>query len=48
LGINELSNQERVEMANTLHFDYHASNKQISRILKLDPYSVESMFPKAK
>jgi hypothetical protein len=48
LGINELSNQERVEMANTLHFDYNASNKQISRILKLDLYSVESMFPKAK
>lgn len=48
LKINELSNQERIEMANTLHFDYYATNKQISRILKLDIYSVESMFPKAK
>jgi hypothetical protein len=46
--LNELTNEERLEMANTLHFDYHASNKQISRIMKLDLFSVESMFPRAK
>ena len=48
LKLTELSNQERIEIAKSLHFDYYASNKQISRILKLDLYSVESMFPKAK
>lgn len=48
LKLTELSNQERIEIAKTLHFDYYASNKQISRILKLDLHSVESMFPKAK
>lgn len=44
----ELNNEERLELAKTLYFDYSASNKQISRILRLDQYTVDTLFPKKK
>ena len=40
-----LSNSEKVELAKTLHRDYNASNRQITRFLKLDPLVVDGMFP---
>lgn len=37
--------QEKVELARTLHFKYNASNKQLQRILRLDPGALNDMFP---
>src|SRR5574344_253862 len=38
----------KIEIAKTMHFEYNASNKQIQRILRLDPQAVETLFPKAR
>ena len=40
-----LTRDAKIEMAKTLHYDYNASNKQIKRILRLDDYVLESLFP---
>ncbi len=35
----------KIELAKTLHFDYHANNRQVARILRLDRALVDSVFP---
>lgn len=40
-----LGTEAKTEVANMMHFEYNASNKQISRILKMDIAIVESMYP---
>lgn len=41
----DIPNVEKIELAKIMHNDYHASNKQISRILKLDIVVVDRLFP---
>lgn len=38
--------QEKIKVAKMMHFDYHASNSQIQRLLKLDLAIVNELFPK--
>lgn len=45
MALTKLDRDARYEMAKCMHFDYHASNSQISRILKMDIYDVNSLFP---
>jgi len=40
-----LDKNAKIDMARTMHYDYNASNKQISRILRLDIAIVDSLFP---
>lgn len=35
----------KTELATLLHYDYNASNKQISRMLRLDPRAVDALLP---
>lgn len=44
-GPADIPNVEKIELAKIMHNDYHASNKQISRILKLDIVVVDRLFP---
>jgi hypothetical protein len=44
-ALTKLDSEAKYELAKCMHFDYHASNNQISRILKMDSYDVNSMFP---
>ena len=44
-NITALSKIEKIEVAKNMHFEYNASNKQISRILKLDVTAVNALFP---
>ena len=44
-NLSELSNAGKAELARKMHFDYHASNGQLRRILKMDPFVLDSMFP---
>lgn len=46
--IGELTDSQRIEIAKTLHFSYHAGNAQIRRILKLDAALLQELFPEAK
>lgn len=46
-SITALSKIEKIEVAKNMHFEYNASNKQISRILKLDITAVNALFPVA-
>ncbi len=39
---------DKIEMARFMHHEYNASNGQIQRMLKLDKYMVESLFPNAR
>ncbi len=41
-----LGAEEKIEVAKIMHNKYHASNSQISRILKLDRHLLEILFPK--
>lgn len=41
----ELPASAKIELAKTLHFDYNATNKQISRLLKMSLETVSSLFP---
>ena len=41
----QLNTVEKIEVAKNMHFEYNASNKQISRILKLDVTAVNALFP---
>ncbi len=43
-----LNKDEKIQMAKLMRHNYNASNGQIQRILKLDRYLVDSIFPKAK
>lgn len=40
-----LPSSDKTEMAVLLHYDYNASNKQISRMLRLDAKTVDALFP---
>lgn len=44
-SIVELTVDQKLELARKLRFGYNASNRQIVRILRLDEYVVNSMFP---
>ncbi len=44
--LKQLGSEERIEIARFIHWKYNASNSQIQRMLKLDRYIVESLFPK--
>ena len=46
--LGALGPDQRTELARNLHFTYHASNKQICRVLGLDKAFVDAMFPVAK
>ena len=46
--ISELGTKERIEVAHQMHSKYRASNKLISRILHLDKYTTDSLFPIVK
>ena len=43
-----LDPDEKIAVARTLHYKYHASNQQIRRVLKLDLPVVDSLFPAGK
>ena len=47
-SIRELSRSQKREIARKMHFSYHSSNEQIRRILGLDRYEVDSLFPLSK
>jgi hypothetical protein len=40
--------ETKMEFARMLHFEYHANNKQIARMLRLDRSFVESFFPESR
>lgn len=44
-ALTKLDSNAKYELAKCMHFDYHASNSQVSRILRMDIYDVDSMFP---
>ena len=44
-GIQTLSKTEKLQVAKLMHYEYNSSNKQISRILKLDIESINALFP---
>ncbi|MBQ9462686.1 MAG: hypothetical protein IJU68_03415 [Bacteroidales bacterium] len=46
--LNDLSDQQRKELARKMHFDYRAGNSQIHRILKLDKHWLKEVFPEAR
>ena len=43
-----LTKEEKISLAKTLHYDYNAGNKQISRMLSLDTSVVTALFPLAR
>lgn len=45
-NVSELSVANKLTLARKLHFDYNATNKQLCRMLKVDPSIVESLFGK--
>lgn len=46
-NLSQLSEAGKAELSRTMHFDYHASNGQLRRILKMDPHTLDAMFPSA-
>lgn len=46
--ISLLDRNEKIELAKHLYFNYNASNKQISRLLKIEDSIVRTLFPKAR
>lgn len=46
-NLSLLSQAGKTELARRMHFDFNASNGQLRRILKMDPYVLEAMFPTA-
>ncbi len=44
---NSLSRSAKIELARTMHNEYHASNGQIQRMLKLEKTLIDELFPKA-
>lgn len=45
MSVALLPAQAKTELATILHYDYNAGNKQIIRMLKIDPQIVASLFP---
>lgn len=43
--IKSLELEQKVELANELHYTYKASNEQIGRILYMNQYEIDSLFP---
>lgn len=43
----QLVKDAKLRIARLMHYDYNASNKQIKRILKLDDYIIDSLFPQS-
>lgn len=43
---SELKPEEKMSIARTLHYEYNAGNKQISRLLKIPVEAISSMFPR--
>lgn len=41
----DLSKIQKLELARTLHYEYHISNGQLRRVLNLPQYEVDSLFP---
>ena len=44
-SVKDLNGQQKIDIAKTLHFEYHVGNKQVSRVLALDPSIVNQLFP---
>ena len=40
-----VANQQKVELAKKLHYDYNATKKQLRRILRLDLSVLNELFP---
>lgn len=40
-----LNKDEKIELAKVIKFDYNASNKQICRMLRIEPTIIEALFP---
>lgn len=47
VSVAELPSTQKTEIAKILHYDYNASNKQISRLLKIGIDVVNLLFPRA-
>ena len=47
-AFSDLTDSQKVAVAKKMHFDYHASNAQIYRILKIDKALLRELFPKAE
>ena len=43
---SQLSSDEKIRMAKTLHYEYNSDNAQVARILRLDNSIVNSLFPR--
>lgn len=48
IKINTLDKNEKIQTAKHLHFSFNASNRQISRMLKLPEQLLNELFPKTK
>lgn len=46
--VKDLTKAQLMDVARSLHFDYHSSNGQIRRVLGLSQYEVDSLFPLSK
>ena len=46
--LSDLSEAQKTAIARKMHFDYHAGNAQIHRILKLDKNLLQELFPEAR
>ncbi len=46
--VKELNKTQKLDLIRTLHYDYHSSNGQISRLLGISQYEVDSLFPLSK
>ena len=46
--LSDLLESQKQELARKMHFDYHANNAQIYRILKLDKAWLQEVFPEAR
>ena len=44
-NVQELTKSQLVDAANKLHYDYHASNGQLRRLLGITQYEADSLFP---
>lgn len=45
LSPTQIPKEAKIEIAKTLHFDYNASNKALTRMLKLDISLINTLFP---
>lgn len=47
-SVKELNKAQKLDLIRTLHYEYHSSNGQISRLLGISQYDVDSLFPLSK